>query len=240
MLLTKSVRPSLAALFLALAGLLLTGGPAMSQSMSDDGIHVSGRGEIRVEPDIARFSLQVTRQGRDAAALKKEMDRITARVLKLTDSLGIDRKDVTAAMVNIQPNRVHHEGRQSIDGVIANRSISVTLRELERIGELMNQALESGINSIGGVQLDTSRRTEIEGEALDAAIEDAQALAARAAKGFGVRLSGVRRVHLTGGHMVRPQMARSMEMMSDGGDSFSAGEIVISREIQAVFDIGGQ
>ena len=215
-------------------------GIAMSQSADNDGIHVSGRGQIRVEPDMARLSLQVTRQGRDAAALKKEMDRITASVLKLTDSLDVERKDVIAAMVQIQPNHVYENGRQSIDGVIANRSISIVLRDLDRIGDLMNRSLELGINNIGGVQLDTSRRIEVEAEALDLAIEDAKALAGKIAEGFGVRLLGVRSVSVTGPHAVRPQMARSMEMAADGGDSFSAGEIIVQRDIQATFSIGGQ
>ncbi len=93
-----------AAIVCSVLALLWPEGDAMSQSMDNLGIHVSGRGEVEVVPDMARFSLEINRQGQDAVALKKEMDAVTAKVLQLTERLKIDRKDVTAAMVNIQPN----------------------------------------------------------------------------------------------------------------------------------------
>lgn len=209
-------------------------------NQDQQGIHVAGRGEVLVEPDIAHFTLNVTRQGRDAAALKKEMDQITARVLKLTKSLKVARKDVTAALVQINPNYVRENNRQVIDGVTANRTISITLRDLDKLSGLMNDALEIGINNIGGVQLDTSKRVELEGQALDAAIEDAKQEAQRVAVGFGVRLLGVRNVHVNGQHSVNPRMGR-MAMASDsGGESFAPGQIEIQRDIQATFAIGGE
>lgn len=209
-------------------------------NQDQQGIHVAGRGEVLVEPDIARFTLNVTRQGRDAAALKKEMDQITARVLKLTKSLKVDRKDVTAALVQINPNYVRENNRQVIDGVTANRTISITLRDLDKLSGLMNDALEIGINNIGGVQLDTSKRVELEGQALAAAIEDAKQEAERVATGFGVRLLGVSNVHVNGQHSVSPRMGRMAMAADSGGESFAPGQITIQRDIQATFGIGGQ
>ncbi|MGI9328278.1 MAG: SIMPL domain-containing protein [Pseudomonadales bacterium] len=218
--------------------LTLAGVSAMVQASENLGIHVNGQGEILVEPDLVRLTLQVNRQGRDAAALKKEMDQVTAKVLKLTDRLQVDRKDVTAAMVNIQPNYRYENNRQTMDGVTASRSIQITLRELDRIGTLMNDALELGINSIGGLTLDVSNRVELEQQALTQAIEDAKAEAARIAQEFGVRVAGVLNVRV-GRHSVRPQVAR-MAMQSDEAESFSPGQITIRRDVEATFGIGGQ
>ncbi len=227
-----------ASLLLTLAlALFFTGNNAMSQTTDNHGIHVNGRGEVRIEPDIARFTLEVNRQGPDAVVLKKEMDSIMASVLKLTDKLKIARKDVTAASVQIHPNRVYHEGKQSIDGVIASRSIQVTLRNLDNIGTLMNRSLEIGINNIGGVQLDTSRRIELQEQALTLAIEDAKTQAAVVARGFDVTLGQVKDVHVSGQHAVRPQLARAAIAMDSAEESFSPGEMTINRDIQATFTI---
>lgn len=225
---------------LALLGCLSFSAGSFAMNQDQQGIHVAGRGEVLVEPDIARFTLNVTRQGRDAAALKKEMDQITARVLKLTKSVKVDRKDVTAALVQINPNYVRENNRQVIDGVTANRTISITLRDLDKLSELMNDALEIGINNIGGVRLDTSKRVELEGQALDAAIEDAKQEAERVAAGFGVRLLGVRNVQVTGQHSVNPRMGRMAMAADSGGESFAPGQIEIQRDIQATFAIGGE
>ena len=227
---------------LASTVVLLLLGSLWNTAMSHEnnlGIHVTGSGEVSVEPDMARFNLQVTRQGRDPAALKREMDAVTASVLKLTDKLKIQRKDVTAAMVQIQPNRVYQNNRQTIDGVIATRGISIVLRELDNIGDLINGALDLGINDVGGVQLDSSRRADLEREALDLAMQDAQAQAEQIANGFGVRIAGVKDVRLSGGHAPQREMMRA-SMAQDSGDSFSPGEMQIRRNIQASFEIGGQ
>lgn len=214
-------------------------GVAMESYSENLGIHVTGQGEVTIEPDMLRVNLQVNRQGRDARALKKEMDAITAKVLKLTDRLKIERRDVTAAMINIQPNYRYENNRQTMDGVTANRSIQVVLRDLDAVGELMDQALGLGVNSIGGVTLDVSNRVDLEQQALTLAIDDAKAEAARIAQEFGVRVAGVLNVHV-GRHSVQPQMARTLRMESDAGESFSPGQILIRRDVQATFGIGGE
>ncbi len=74
------------------------------------GIHVSGVGEVRVVPDTAQVTLEVRREGADAAKLKAELDQVTAAVLKLVSELGIPDRHVTAAAVNIFP-RYRQDGR---------------------------------------------------------------------------------------------------------------------------------
>ncbi len=234
-----STRTWMAALPLVLL-LAFPGAGNLRADTDTNGIHVSGRGEVRVEPDIARFSLEVTRQGRDAATLKKDLDRITKDVLDLTRAHKIDKKDVIAASVRIQPNRTYNDGQQRIDGVIASRSIQITLRDLSRIGDFMNEALEAGINNIGNVALDSSDRIELEAQALRQAIADSQALAEQVAEAYGVVVGGVRNVNVTGQHSVQSRGMVAMEMSRSADESFSAGEIVISRQVQASFWIGGQ
>ncbi len=58
---------------LVVLGCLTFSAGSFAMSQDQQGIHVSGRGEVLVEPDIARFTLNVTRQGRDAVALKKAL-----------------------------------------------------------------------------------------------------------------------------------------------------------------------
>lgn len=220
--------------------LALMGGTAMSAATNANGIHVTGRGEVRVEPDIARFSLEVTRQGRTAATLKKELDRITKDVLALARKHKINKKDVIAASVHIQPNRIYNDGLQRIDGVTASRSIQVTLRDLSHIGDFMNAALEAGINNVGNVALDSSRRIELEAQALKQAIADSKDQAGQVAAAYGVVVGGVSNVNVTGQHSVQSRGMVAMEMARGGDESFSAGEIVIHRQVQASFWIGGQ
>jgi uncharacterized protein YggE len=222
-------------LLLTLSVLIVSQLAAPTVHAQADGIHVNGRGVLQVEPDMARLTLQVTREAQDAAALKDTLDEVTRKVLNLTSSLGINREDVTAAAVNIQPRYRRGSGPSVIDGVRASRTIAVVLRDLENYGELLNGSLELGVNSISGTQLDTSKRDELEIQALDLAMANAREEAKRVAQGFGVRSGSVLDVQV-GSRSVRPQLAmRAME--SSAGDDFSAGQIMIQRDVQATFAI---
>ena len=203
---------------------------------SNLGIHVTGRAEIAVEPDMARMTLQVSAEAPDAITVKTQIDDVTRSVLKLTDKFKIAPRDVTAAVVNLSPNYQFDNNRRTVDGMRGSRTISVTLRSLDNYGDFMNAALEVGINSIAGVQLDSSRREELEDQALDAAIQDARKRAGHVAQQFEVELGSLQDVHVQAGHAETRMMARSMAADSSGGD-FSGGEIEIRRDVQATFGI---
>ncbi|MDZ7668278.1 MAG: SIMPL domain-containing protein [Gammaproteobacteria bacterium] len=212
---------------------LFCGGAAAE---APQGIHVTGIGEIVAVPDMARLTLEVRREGRDAAALKAELDQVTGAVLELADELDIPRRDVTAAAVNIHPRYQRRNGDEQPEGVIASRTIEITLMELERIGELINGALERGANGVRGVALDASNRVKLEQQALDEAIDDAVREARQIAQRFNVNL-GMLQDARAGHHQVQPLMMEAMSARSADKGSFSPGEMTIRREVQATFGI---
>lgn len=200
------------------------------------GIHVTGIGEVVVVPDMARITLEVRREGQDAAALKEELDQVVARVLELTDAMDIPRREVTAANVSIYPRYRRHDDEQVVDGVVASRTMEITLRDLESIGTLINDALNAGVNGIASVNLDAQNRTELERQALDRAIDDATREAEQVAQRFGVRLGTLKNAQ-TGAHQVQPLMEAAFSRASTAKDSFSPGEMTIRRDVQATFGI---
>jgi uncharacterized protein YggE len=124
-----------------------------------------------------------------------------------------------------------------VDGLIATRTIALKLRKLDRFGALMSRSLALGVNNVDPIRLDTSRREELENQALELAMTDAQAEAERVAKGFSIALGDVIDVQI-GGHAPRPQAAGAMLMReSSTAGAFSPGIIRIDRYVQATFAI---
>lgn len=221
-----------------LPALLLASLPAMA--LGDDaltGIHVSGVGEVRVVPDMARLTLEVRREGTDAAQLKTQIDEVTAAVLELAKRLGIPERHVTAAAVNVYP-RYRPGGKDSEpNGIVASRTVEVTVDDLGRLGDLINGALERGANGVRSVQLDASNRAELENLALEAAIDDARAEARRMADHFDVDLGPLRDAS-AGSHQAQPMLrVTAMEASAPARDAFSPGEMTIRRDVQATFGI---
>lgn len=222
-----------AALLLLACAISLTAFPAHAENA---GISVTGVGEVRVVPDLARVTLEARREGTDAVALKNELDRVSAGVLALTRELGIEPRDVTAAAVNIYPRYRHRDGESIVDGLIATRSIEVTVRRLDQVGDFINRALGQGINGVGGVALDAANRPELERTALDRAIDDARVSARRIAERFGVGLGALLEAG-TAASAPSPKFMDAMAVRSEAAGSFAPGELTIRREIQARYAI---
>ena len=200
------------------------------------GIHVSGQGSVEVEPDMGHVRLHVRREGRNAADLGKELDKVVGAVLELTSELDIDRSDGTAAAININPRHMRRNNETVVDGLVGTRTIAVTLRKLDKFGALMSRSLELGVNNVDPIRLDSSRREALEDQALKLAMEDAKAEAARVAQGFSLVLGPVIDAHV-GGHTPRPQAAAMMMRESADADAFSPSIIRIDRFVQATFTI---
>ncbi len=202
------------------------------------GIHVAGSGEVRAVPNMARLSLEVRREGEDAAGMKAQLDEVTTAVLELAREMGIKKRDVTAAAISIRPRYQPSDKGAQADGLIASRSIQLVLWDLDDIGALINGALKRGVNGIANIQLDLSNRSELERQALDLAIDDAKDEARRVARRFGVGLGEVIDVSVDA-HQVRPLMMEAMTARAaDSGSDFSPGEISVQRSVRSTFALG--
>ena len=200
------------------------------------GIHVTGRGSIEVAPDMGVVRLHVRRDGSDAAELKSQLDAVVQAVLELTRELSIEERDVSATVISISPRYRRRDNESVLEGLQASRMISVTLRELDKFGDLLNRSLALGINNLDPIQLDTATRDELENQALALAMEDAKAEAVRVAEGFSVQLGSVTNVQV-GGHSARPYAAAAIRSSMESGASFSPGVIRIERSLNATFSI---
>ena len=201
-----------------------------------NGIHVSGQGSLEVEPDMGYVSMHVRREGSDPAELRREIDKVVRAILKLVRNLKIAESDVTTAALSINPRYRRRDSETVVDGVIATQTILITLRNLDLFGRLLNRSLEEGVNNVDPIRLDTSRRVELENQALEVAMKDAREEAARVALGLDLRLGQALNVQVVS-HSPRPQMAL-MEMRSAGNsDTFNPGLIRVERNVQVTFAI---
>ncbi len=207
--------------------------PVLAQT---NGIHVSGQGSLEVEPDMGYVSMHVRREGSDPAELRREIDKVVRAILKLVRNLKIAESDVTTAALSINPRYRRRDSETVVDGVIATQTILITLRDLDLFGRLLNRSLEEGVNNVDPIRLDTSRRVELENQALEVAMKDAREEAARVALGLDLRLGQALNVQVVS-HSPRPQMAL-MEMRSAGNfDTFNPGLIRVERNVQVTFAI---
>ena len=106
-------------------------------------------------------------------------------MLKLTRDLKIDPKYVRTTRVNVQPeyNWDNNARERNLIGYYVSRQVEVDLRDLEKLGQLLERSFDLGVNQVGDPRLDSSKRRELEREALAKAVADARLNAEAVAQG---------------------------------------------------------
>ena len=201
------------------------------------GVYVTGRGEVTKEPDLARFTFEVVRQGTDATALKQDVDRVTGAVVTLAEKLGVKSDDLTAAVIQVRPEYRYLDGRSVLEGINVSRTVRVTLKDLRRYGEMTDGAIAAGVNQLQNVELDFADRTALEQQALDAAIDRAKDEAAHVAGRLGMKLGRVLEVQLqdTGGGAPIP-LGMAAAKVADA-TTFRPGSLRVERQVQVRYDL---
>ena len=205
-------------------------------------LSVSGQGEVRSEPDRALVTLGVEARNPKMDVARAEVTKTVAAVLKLTRDLKIDAKYVHSTRVNIQPeyNWDNQSRERILLGYVVSRQVQVELRDLDQLGELLEKAVDVGVNQVSDPQLDTSRKRELEREALAKAVEDARLNAEVVARAAGVKLGSARTIAAQSAAPPQPvayRMAAMAEAAPGAQATYQSGEMTFNATVQVEFDL---
>jgi len=205
---------------------------------------VTGEGEVSVAPDRADVSLIVEASEKNLADAEKSVSDGVARLLKLCDSLDIARAQVRSAQLNVTPQ--YDDGtskvfsnRPKIVGYVVSRQLDVDLRDLAKLGRLLQGALESGANRISGPSFGSSKKDEHQRAALALAAQDARANAETLAKAMDVKLGKLHALTASeSSAMPQPMYAARMKVMGGQPEQgYEPGEIKFNASVSAEFDL---
>jgi len=220
--------------------------PGMAPMPMPRTISVSGTGTIDATPDIARLSLAVQRRDLSMQVARDETVRVSKAFLALCKKLGIPENKIRTSGLTIQPEYRwdEKENKQVFTGYFVQRQLQVEINDLDKLGNVIEGAIDAGVNEVSPPQLDSSRRKDLNRDALAAATADAKANAERIATSLGVTLGPVRAV-IAGGSAPPPMPMQEMRMaaapMSDMAGKAAAnyvpGEISFESRVDATFDV---
>lgn len=223
---------------------------ASSASQAQEAVRlvtVDGSGFVKAQPDIAHVTLAIQSRNTVVSQARDHAVEITRAFLDLCDELGIDEDDVRTSGLNIQPEYRWDERtrQQELRGYLVRRQFNVELDDLEKLGDLLEGAIDAGINEASPPRLASSRERELHREALALAARDAEENARTLAETLGVSLGAVMDIRASR-NVVQPPMpmVRTMEsvaMAADAGgaDTYSIGEIRFEASVTASFQLAG-
>jgi len=156
-------------------------------------ISVSGTGSILIDPDIADLRLGVTvqsptvKEARDANA--EAMNKVIAALKKL----GIADADIQTTTLSLSPVYDYKPdgGTPRVTGYNLSNAVAVTIRDLDKISDAIDDSLAAGATSMDGISFRVSDQAAAEKQAREAAMSEAKSKAQTLASAAGVSITGV-------------------------------------------------
>ena len=192
---------------------LLVSALMASAASADDAprrsITVSASGSVSAVPDTARITSGVATEApvaRDAVSKNSEaMQKIIAGL----KAGGIDEKDIQTTSFHIEPRYTRaREGEASvIDGYRATNQVQVVVRNLDKLGEVLDRLASLGANEMAGLSFDVSQTEKLKDDARKEAVANAHRRAKLYADAAGVELGEVLTIDESGDNAPHPIFA---------------------------------
>jgi len=199
-------------------------------------IEITGNASIDVEPDFAKVVVELKDVADIAADGKQKVDTQSAAVIALAKQCDVGENDLTATQLRIEPEYDWRSEGNEYKGTSVSREVTITLRDLSRLGDLLQGLSEVPVFKLTRSELDSSERKVNERVALAEAITSAQNKAQDIAGGLDLKITGVFRVsdcdRYSGGAYLFADITAGGE-----GTAFEIGRINISAEVRVIFDI---
>ncbi len=217
-------------------------GPARAQEVARATLSVVGEGQVSAVPDMATFSTGVVASAKTAeealAANSKSMSDLIAAVR----DAGIEQKDIATSGFSIQPqySQPTQNNREPprVVGYEVRNTVTVKVRDLTRLGTLLDRMVQAGANQAGGLHFGVAEPRVLEEKARIAALQDGIAQAKTLAEAAGVRLLRLRRIAPgERGGVAFPAPPMMMMKADARAVPVEAGEISAQSQVTLVYDI---
>lgn len=211
------------------------GSPPPVRSMS-----VTGQGRVTITPDLAYVTVGVHSEAESVGEALKSNTSQAQSVAQVLQNMGIDAKDIQTSNFNVYPQqKIGPQGEQLGIVYVVDNTVYVTVRDLSKLGQLLDQVVSSGANNINGIQFDSSTKEKAMSEARQQAIANAKAQADELAKAAGVTLGPIQTLNVYS----NPQPIPILDAKGGAGASaagqvpVSAGQLVITADASMTYEI---
>ncbi|MDD4412746.1 MAG: SIMPL domain-containing protein [Patescibacteria group bacterium] len=183
-------------LILAVTAIVICALKFNGQQKNEDRFSVSGSGIIYAKADIANIQLGFkTATKKTAAEATVEGSAKISDIIKVIKSLGVDEKDIQTSNYNLNPvyNYTNVKG-QELTGYEVYQNLSIKVRDLTKIGDIIARGTEKGANQIGGINFTIDDEFALKNQAREIAITKAKEKAVLIAEQSGMKLGEVKNV----------------------------------------------
>lgn len=226
----------------AAAAVLSIGAACMAYAAEGE-INVNGTGVVQADPDTASISLEIGTDGKTAQAAQKENNHITAAVTKAMTDLNVKKDDIVTAYTSVYPRYNDETGKRTVTGYHAETYLQVKTKDIDNTGKYIDAALKAGASGTNGVSFSIADQSKYYGQALQAAVKNAEKSATAIAQAYGKPLGAVKNVSEVSRNYyyldtnAKSSLMATEDAAADGGlgTTISYGKIEITANISVTY-----
>lgn len=207
-----------------------------------DTITISGEGKVTATPDLAQISLGVQTDGLTVKQVQTMNTQKMNAIIIAVKALGVADKDIQTSNYSIYPKIDWSTGKQIITGYSVTQNVTVKVRALDSVGDVLAKAGELGANQIGGINFTIDDPKALQSEARVKAIKDARDKAQQLADQIGLTLVKVVTFSESNGYVppVYPMANKTMDSsaaQSAPSTSIEAGSLDVTSDVSVTFEV---
>jgi hypothetical protein len=206
-------------------------------------LNAAGEGKVYLVPDIAYVNIGVHSEAATVAEALKDHNTQAQAIQKALTDMGVDAKDIQTAAFNVYPMQQQNPKPGSTDTTsvtvyVVDNTVSVTVRDLQKLGGLLDTVVSTGANNINGVQFDVANKDAAMSEARKQAIQDAQNQATEIASAAGVVLGSIQNMSVNVNNQPGPlYTGKGGFAAADSSVPVSAGQLLITANANITYII---
>ncbi len=225
---------------------------AQTTSRQQTGVWVTGHGVVSAKPDLSVVSIGVYTLADTVNTAMSSAATAMDKVISSIKSNGIQEKDIATSYFSVQP--IYGQATRPSDkypgyeqpvivGYSVNNTVSVKIRALDKVGEIIDEASSAGGNAtrINNISFQIENTDAALKQARDLAVKDAQARASQLVTGVGMKLGRAVYINESSYNLPSPvpyaAMAGRDSMQAAPPTSISPGQQDVTATVQIVFEI---
>ncbi len=218
---------------------LVPGLAGLRPGQEEGGIMVTGEGKVSAEPDLAVITIGVETRASTANTAAEDNTELMARVMDALERREIAEEDIQTVDYSIRAEIDYEDDERRILGYVVANSVSVKVRHVDQVGDVLDAVTDAGANNIHGIQFTFDDPSELREQARADAIADAQSKAQALASLAGVGLGKPRVISES---FVEPvpfymESVYAVPREAGGAVPVSPGQLEVRVQVQVTFDI---
>lgn len=219
------------------------------QTIEKGTMDIQASGDVIATPDMAQVTSGVVTDGDTAREALSANTAAMSELINVLKGAGIEDRDIQTSNFNVSPQYVYSNRKDDngydlppkIVGYRVSNGVSVRVRNLDSLGDVLDKAVTVGANSISGISFGVNETSDLLNTARETAMAAAIAKANLYAKAAGVTLGRILSISENGGYTPQPYakaMRSDMAIAESAPVPVQGGELTYSMSVSVRWELG--